>query len=74
MLIDPDSPSEEFQIEVRAKDIGAALVQCEAFISSAEAVELLNVSQRTKTPDKNGNCKFVCWYKREVEANDSNDR
>jgi hypothetical protein len=74
MLIDPDRPFEECQIEVRAKDIGSALAQCEAFISPAEAVELLNVTQRTKTPDKNGLCKFVCWYRREVEADDSSDR
>jgi hypothetical protein len=74
MLIDPDSPFEESQLEVRAKDVGSARAQCEAFISPAEAVELLNVTQRTKTADKDGLYKFVCWYRREVQDNDSSDR
>jgi hypothetical protein len=74
MLIDSDRPFEECQLEVKAKDAGSARAKCEAFISPAEAVELLDVSQRTKTPDKNGEFKFVCWYRREVEADDSNDR
>jgi hypothetical protein len=74
MLTDPDSPFDEWQIEVRAKDIGSARAQCEAFIAPSPLVELLNVTPSTKTPNKNGEVKFVCWYRREVQNDDSRDR
>jgi hypothetical protein len=74
MLTDPDSPFDEWQIEVRAKDIDAARVQCEAFIAPSPLVDLLNVTPLTKTPNKNGEVKFVCWYRREVQEDDTRDR
>ncbi len=74
MLTDPDRPFDEWQIEVRAKDISSARAQCEAEIAPARLVELLNVTQVTKTPNKNGEVKFVCWYRREDQEDDSRDR
>jgi hypothetical protein len=74
MLIDPGSPAEEWQKEVRAKDIDSARAQCESFIAPAPLTELLNITQLTKTPNKNGDLKFVCWYRSEVQEDDSRDR
>jgi hypothetical protein len=74
MLTDPDRPFDEWQIEVRAKDISSAQAQCEAAIAPAQLVELLNVTQVTKNPNKNGEVKFVCWYRREAQEDDSRNR
>jgi hypothetical protein len=65
MLIDPEKPNEEWEAEVKAPNLDSARSKCERLIPPDQVVELLNVTQRTKTPDKNGNFKFVCWFIRE---------
>ncbi|NJM47363.1 MAG: hypothetical protein HC860_15385 [Alkalinema sp. RU_4_3] len=65
MLIDPDKPNDEWEIEVKAANLDVAYGKCERLRPENYPVELLNVTQRTKTPDKNGNFKFVCWFRGE---------
>ena len=65
MLIDPEKPNEEWEAEVKALNLDSARSKCERLIPPDQPVELLNVTQRTKNPDKNGNFKFVCWFIRE---------
>lgn len=65
MLIDPDKPNDEWEIEVKAANLDAACGRCERLRPENYPVELLNVTQKTKTPDKNGNFKFVCWFRGE---------
>ncbi len=71
MLIDPENPSDEWQNEVRAPNLQAAILKCEAVIADVPLVELINVSQVTQTPNKKGDYKFVCWYSSEVRPDDN---
>jgi hypothetical protein len=68
MLIDPDSPLDDWQTEVKAADLSEARALCEAIMATADyPIELADVSQRTKTR-KGGKYTFVCWFI--VEAQD----
>lgn len=66
MLQDPENPSVEWQEIVKAKTLGSAQAKCEAIAARDVLVDVLNVTQATKTPDKNGDYKFICWFKGEV--------
>jgi hypothetical protein len=68
MLIDPENPYENWETEIRAKNLGDAEFQCEQAIPTDQLVELLQVTQETKTPGKDGRFKFVCWYRREISS------
>jgi len=69
-LIDPEN-FEEWEFEVRAIDLNAAKVRCEAIAANEPLTEVLSVTQATVTP-YNGTYRFVCWFRSEVKANDSN--
>jgi hypothetical protein len=63
MLIDPDSPLDDWQTEVKAADLSEARALCEEIMATADyPIELADVSQRTKTR-KEGKYKFVCWFR-----------
>ena len=64
MLIDPENPSEEWAEEIRAKSIEQARVICQE-LAGDNLTEVLNVTQKTQKPSKNGTYKFICWFKTE---------
>jgi hypothetical protein len=66
MLQDPENPWEEWELTVKAPSLAKARSNCEAIAASSPLVDVLDVTQATKTPDKQGNYKFVCWFKAEV--------
>ena len=72
MLQDPENPSEEWSDEVWAATIEAARKQCQ-LLAGDDLTNVLNVTQRTKTPSKNGTFKFICWFKTEKPSNDNGD-
>ena len=64
MLIDPENPSEEWAEEIRAKSLEQARVICQE-LAGDNLTEVLNVTQKTQKPSKNGTYKFICWFKTE---------
>jgi hypothetical protein len=73
MLTDPDSPFDEWQTEVSAATMAEARAKCSAIIETFEfPIELDNVSQRTKTK-RDGQYKFVCWFKVEDSYGDNSN-
>jgi hypothetical protein len=50
----------------------AAQAKCEMIASQFPLAEVINVSQMTKTPSKNGTYKFICWFRTEIINHDSN--
>jgi hypothetical protein len=66
MLQDPDKPTVDWEEIVTAKNIDTARSKCEAIVVNDPLVEVFNVTQLTKTPNKNGEVKFVCWFKGEI--------
>ncbi len=63
-LIDPENPSEEWSEEVLAKSLEEAETLCKKKAGDG-LTELLNVTQKTKTPTKTKKYVFVCWFKSE---------
>jgi hypothetical protein len=66
MLQDPENPFEEWEADVWAKTLDAAKMQCEAIADPL--TEVMNVTQAGKTPTKQGNYKFICWFRTEVNT------
>ena len=64
MLIAPENPSEEWAEEIRAKSLEQARVICQE-LAGNNLTEVLNVTQKTQKPSKNGTYKFICWFKTE---------
>ena len=64
MLIDPENPSEEWAEEIRAKSLEQAKAICQE-LAGNNLTEVLNVTQKTQKPYKNGTYKFICWFKTE---------
>jgi hypothetical protein len=76
MLQDPENPFKEWTAGVRAIDIHAARQQCEFIAQEQPLTEVLTVTQQTKTKGKDDKYKFICWFRSEVDHDDSsnNDR
>ena len=78
MLTDPENSSDEWSDEVWAKSIEEAQKLCQSMAGN-ELTEVLQVTQKTKTPNRRGSYKFICWFKTEVisdgdsDGNDSGD-
>ena len=73
MLQDPGNPYDEWSVEIFAENLSAAQKQCQFIANSGELTEVLNVSQRSKIPNKQGSYRFICWFRSEVKYDDSND-
>lgn len=73
MLQDPENPSTEWSEEVIASNLKEAEKQCQFIANAGELTEVLNVTQRTKTPNKRGKYRFICWFKSEVNYDDSDN-
>jgi hypothetical protein len=71
MLQDPDNPYEEWEETVRASTFAAAQSRCELIASQFPLTQIINVTQTTKTPNKNGTYKFICWFRTEITTYDS---
>ncbi len=67
MLQDPEKPFVEWTEPVRAKNLDGAKIKCEAIAAQDPLLEVANVTQATKTPNKKGEYKFICWFKAEVQ-------
>ena len=67
MLQDPEKPFVEWTENIKAKNIDTARTKCEAIASRDPLIDVFNVTQATKGVDKNGNYKFICWFKTEVD-------
>ncbi len=73
MLTDPENPSEEWTFEVLAPDEATARTQCQFIADQNMLSEVQNVTQYTKTKNRQGKYKFICWFKSEVfNDNDNN--
>ena len=72
MLIDPDNPYEEWEEIIKAPNLAKAQSECTLIASQIALTEVINVTQVTKTPSKNGTYKFICWFRTEVVNYDSN--
>lgn len=70
MLQDPENPSQSWEQEVFAPDLGTAKAMCEVIARKYPLTEVVNVSQETKTRNKSGNFRFICWFQAEVTEDD----
>jgi len=68
MLQDPEN-QEEWSEQVRAPNQAVALAKCQRIIEGESLIELIGISQITKTPNRQGNYKFVCWFRSESRSN-----
>jgi hypothetical protein len=73
VLQEPENPYEEWSFEIFAKDLSTAQNQCQAIADTGELTDVLNVSQRSKTPNRQGQYRFICWFRSEVKHDDSDD-
>jgi hypothetical protein len=73
MLQDPDNPYEEWEETIRAVSLKVAQSRCELIASQFPLTEVINVTQTTKIPSKNGTYKFICWFRTELITDDSNN-
>ncbi|QLE56782.1 hypothetical protein [Nostoc sp. TCL26-01] len=74
MLQDPDNPYSEWEETIRAVSLTAAQSKCELIASQFLLTEVINVTQTTITPTKNGTYKFICWFRTEIITDDSNNK
>ncbi len=72
MMQDPEAKNQEWTSEVKAKDLATAQQSCQR-LAEQYGTELLNTTQLTKTPDKFGKVKFVCWFKSETTGGSYGD-
>ena len=72
MLTDPES-YEEWEDVVWAKNEAKAWAACQEIAEEALLTEVINVTQVIKKPSKNGTYKFVCWFRSEVNPDDSSN-
>jgi len=73
MLRDPER-SYEWTQEVRAPNLEVARVRCQNIANSYPLTDVQQVTQRTVTPNKQGECKFICWFISEGEQPNASDR
>jgi hypothetical protein len=73
MLQNPDNPYEEWEETVKANTLDAARSLCEQLIKDNPLTELMNVTQITRTADRSGKYKFVCWFRSEVQNDDNSN-
>ncbi|HEY9664165.1 MAG TPA: hypothetical protein V6C65_37450 [Allocoleopsis sp.] len=66
MLQDPDAELEEWEQEVFAPSLESARQRCQNIANTTGLTEVLNVTQKTKTPNRSGNYTFICWFRSEV--------
>ena len=71
MLQDPERSFEEWSETIKAPNLDTARGKCELIASRVQLTEVINVTQKTQTPDRNGNYKFICWFRGEVEDDGS---
>lgn len=72
MLSDPEAEAEEWADEVYAPDLATAKARCQNVANNAGGVtEVLDVTQTTKTPNRQGNFRFTCWLKSETGGSPS---
>ncbi|MBW4621371.1 MAG: hypothetical protein KME17_18675 [Cyanosarcina radialis HA8281-LM2] len=76
MLLDPEAGMEEWEQEVFAANLTIARQRCQNIADNTELTEVLNVTQKTKNPNRSGNYTFVCWFRSEVggSTDANNDR
>jgi hypothetical protein len=67
MLQDPEKSFVEWTDRVTAKNMDTARGKCEAIVANDPLIDVLDVAQATKTPNKNGEYKFICWFRAEVQ-------
>lgn len=65
MLTDPENPAEEWSDEVWAKSLEEAATLCRK-LAGDDLTEVLSVTQKNRTPSKNGSYRFICWFRTEV--------
>jgi hypothetical protein len=73
MLQDPEKPFEEWEEDVWASSLDAARGKCELIAAEDPLIDLLNVTQARKTPTKQGDYLFTCWFRTEVTENDNSN-
>lgn len=73
MLRDPEN-SYEWTQEVRASNLEVAKIRCQNIANHYPLTEILQVTQLTVTPSKQGEYKFICWFISEGVSTDANDR
>jgi hypothetical protein len=72
MMNDPEGNNQEWTGEVEAKDLSTAEQFCKK-LAEQYGAELLKTTQLTKTPDKFGKVKFICWFKSETTGGSYGD-
>ena len=72
MMQDPEANNQEWTGEVKASDLSNAEQSCKR-LAEQYGTELLKTTQLTKTPDKFGKVKFVCWFKSETTGGSYGD-
>ncbi|PSB26647.1 hypothetical protein C7B82_19270 [Stenomitos frigidus ULC18] len=70
VLTDPEKLSESWEADVWAPNLHTAQSMCEAI--AGDLTEVINVTQVTKKPTKQGEYKFICWFKAEITNDGSN--
>jgi hypothetical protein len=76
MLLDPEAEMEEWEQEVFAPNLTTARQRCQNIADSIGLTEVLNVTQKTKKPNRSGTHTFICWFRSEIgdSADANNDR
>jgi hypothetical protein len=80
MLQDPEGNLEEWTEEIAvpfdensASMKTHAMAKCQNLINDDPLAELIGVYQRTKTPNRAGNVKWICQYRSERPRNYADD-
>ena len=73
MLQDPENPFEEWEDEVWAETLDTAQAKCKDIAEKVGLTEVINVTQTTKRPSKQGNYRFICWFRTENSHGNSNN-
>ena len=70
MLIDPENTG-EWEDTVQASSLDEARSKCEAIAENEELVKVMNVTQLTQRPSKQGQYKFIYWFRAEGKDHDT---
>lgn len=72
MLQDPEN-YEEWEDIIWAKNLDSARSTCEYIARRAGLTEVINVTQESKKPSAQGDCRFICWFRSEKTNHDDNN-
>jgi hypothetical protein len=71
MLQDPEQPASEWTLPVTAPNLATARERCELIARRSPLIDVINVTQSGKKPNKKGEYSYICWFRSEANPDDS---